>query len=187
MVNCGGSENDSACCRMILCAMAWKVPPQIRSDEPSNHAAARASMSLAARRVKVSSRIRLAGTPWLPCSHAALATSVLVFPVPAPASTRSGPPCCVAARRCCSFSPSSTAPSSNMHMNITRRTAADPYAAPAAFEPSRAGHRTLVTDSDDDPGPQPSRADKRWYFGLMATCIGLFVLSWAVIDRYSLL
>ena len=115
MVNCGGSENDSACCRMILCAMAWKVPPQIRPDEPSNHAAARASMSLAARRVKVSSRIRLAGTPWLPCSHAARATSVLVFPVPAPASTSSGPPCCVAARRCCSLSPSSTAFSSNMH------------------------------------------------------------------------
>ena len=44
-----------------------------------------------------------------------------------------------------------------------------------------------MTDSDNDPGPQPSRADKRWYFGLMATCIGLFVLSWAVIDRYSLL
>ena len=96
--------------------MAWKVPPQIRPDEPSNHAAARASMSLAARRVKVSSRIRLAGTPWLPCSHAARATSVLVFPVPAPASTSSGPPCCVAARRCCSLSPSSTALSSNMHL-----------------------------------------------------------------------
>jgi hypothetical protein len=45
----------------------------------------------------------------------------------------------------------------------------------------------LVTDRDNDPGPQPSRTDKRWYFGLMATCIGLFVLSWAVIDRYSLL
>jgi len=44
-----------------------------------------------------------------------------------------------------------------------------------------------VKDSGSDPGPQPSRADKRWYFGLMATCIGLFVLSWAVIDRYSLL
>ena len=72
-------------------------------------------------------------------------------------------------------------------MNITRRTAADPYAAPAAFEPPQPGHRTVVTDGDNDPGPQPSRADKRWYFGLMATCIGLFVLSWAVIDRYSLL
>ena len=44
-----------------------------------------------------------------------------------------------------------------------------------------------MTDSDNDPGPQPSRTDKRWYFGLMATCIGLFVLSWAVIDRYSTL
>ena len=44
-----------------------------------------------------------------------------------------------------------------------------------------------MTDSDNDPGPQPSRIDKRWYFGLMATCIGLFVLSWAVIDRYSTL
>jgi hypothetical protein len=47
----------------------------------------------------------------------------------------------------------------------------------------RRGHRTLVTGID--PGPQPSRTDKRWYFGLMAACIGLFVLSWAVIDRYS--
>ena len=91
IVNCGGSENDSACCRIILCAMAWNVPPQIRSDEP-DPAAARASMSLAARRVNVSSRIRLAGTPWAPRSHAARATSVRVFPVPAPASTSSGPP-----------------------------------------------------------------------------------------------
>ena len=72
-------------------------------------------------------------------------------------------------------------------MNITSRTATDPYAAPAAFGRLAAGHRSLVTDSDNDPGPQPSRADKRWYFGLMATCIGLFVLSWAVIDRYSTL
>jgi hypothetical protein len=48
-----------------------------------------------------------------------------------------------------------------------------------------------VAGNDIDPngpaGPQPSRADKRWYFGLMAACIGLFVLSWAVIDRYSAL
>jgi len=48
-----------------------------------------------------------------------------------------------------------------------------------------------VAGDDIDPagpaGPQPPRADKRWYFGLMAICIGLFVLSWAVIDRYSAL
>ena len=92
MVNCGVSENDSACCRMILCAMAWNVPPQIRSDPPPDPASARASMSLAARRVNVSSRIRLAGTPWAPRSQAARATSVRVLPVPAPASTSSGPP-----------------------------------------------------------------------------------------------
>ena len=34
-------------------------------------------------------------------------------------------------------------------------------------------------------GPQPSRRDKRLYFVLMTVCVGLFVLSWAVLDRYS--
>jgi lipopolysaccharide export LptBFGC system permease protein LptF len=37
----------------------------------------------------------------------------------------------------------------------------------------------------DEAGPGPPRRDKRLYFVLMAICIGLFVLSWAVIDRYS--
>jgi hypothetical protein len=36
-------------------------------------------------------------------------------------------------------------------------------------------------------GPQPSRRDKRFYFALMSVCIGLFVISWAVVDRYSVL
>jgi Protein of unknown function (DUF3099) len=40
-------------------------------------------------------------------------------------------------------------------------------------------------DQDGPAGPQPSRRDKRLYFTLMGTCIGLFVLSWAVLDRYS--
>jgi Protein of unknown function (DUF3099) len=35
------------------------------------------------------------------------------------------------------------------------------------------------------PGQPPSRRDKRLYFVLMGVCIGLFVLSWAVLDRYS--
>ena len=38
---------------------------------------------------------------------------------------------------------------------------------------------------DDPAGPQPSRRDKRFYLALMTICIGLFVLSWAVVDRYS--
>ena len=40
---------------------------------------------------------------------------------------------------------------------------------------------------DGPAGPQPSRGDKRWYFALMSLCIGLFVLSWAVLDRFSTL
>ena len=40
-------------------------------------------------------------------------------------------------------------------------------------------------DRDEPAGPQPSRGDKRLYFLLMAICIGLFVISWAVLDRYS--
>ena len=35
-------------------------------------------------------------------------------------------------------------------------------------------------------GVPPSRRDKRLYLALMAVCIGLFVLSWAVLDRYSM-
>lgn len=40
-------------------------------------------------------------------------------------------------------------------------------------------------DWSDLPGPQPSRGDRRLYFALMATSIGLFVISWALVDRYS--
>ncbi len=40
-------------------------------------------------------------------------------------------------------------------------------------------------DRDEPAGPPPSRADKRLYFALMTTCITLFVLAWAVLDRYS--
>jgi hypothetical protein len=45
-----------------------------------------------------------------------------------------------------------------------------------------------VADNEQDrneAGPQPSRQDKRLYLVLMTICIGLFVLSWAVLDRYS--
>ncbi len=40
-------------------------------------------------------------------------------------------------------------------------------------------------DPRDEPGPPPSRGTKRVYFALMAICLGLFVLAWAVVDRYS--
>ena len=38
---------------------------------------------------------------------------------------------------------------------------------------------------DESAGLPPSRRDKRVYLALMTVCIGLFVLSWAVLDRYS--
>jgi hypothetical protein len=62
----------------------------------------------------------------------------------------------------------------------------EPTAAkgPRCFGPRRPG-TAHVMGNETDPGPQPTRTDKRWYFALMATCIGLFVLSWAVIDRFS--
>jgi DUF3099 family protein len=34
-------------------------------------------------------------------------------------------------------------------------------------------------------GPSPPSRDRRLYFVLMTICIGLFVLAWAVVDRYS--
>jgi Protein of unknown function (DUF3099) len=43
----------------------------------------------------------------------------------------------------------------------------------------------MTDQRPDGAGPQPSRRDRRLYFALMTICIGLFVLSWAVLDRYS--
>ncbi len=40
-------------------------------------------------------------------------------------------------------------------------------------------------DPRDEAGPAPSRRTKRVYFTLMAICLVLFVLAWAVVDRYS--
>jgi hypothetical protein len=40
-------------------------------------------------------------------------------------------------------------------------------------------------DQPDQDQPDPSRRDRRLYLILMTICIGLFVISWAVLDRYS--
>jgi hypothetical protein len=59
--------------------------------------------------------------------------------------------------------------------------------AGAGAHPGREERRTL--DNGQDPegpaGQPPSRFDRRLYFALMTVCIGLFILSWAVLDRYS--
>jgi hypothetical protein len=48
----------------------------------------------------------------------------------------------------------------------------------------------VAGDRDDEPTDvvrPATRTDKRRYFVLMAICIGLFVVSWAVVARYSVL
>ena len=65
-----------------------------------------ASISAAARRVNVSSRIRSGATPRAR-SAATRAARVLVFPVPAPATTSSGPSPCSTTRRCAGLSSTS--------------------------------------------------------------------------------
>jgi hypothetical protein len=54
----------------------------------------------------------------------------------------------------------------------------------AAREDETPGQRAFRRD---EPGPEPLRTDKRRYFVLMGICLALFVVSWAVVDRYSVL
>jgi hypothetical protein len=45
-----------------------------------------------------------------------------------------------------------------------------------------------MADGGPEQGqPGPSRRDRRLYLILMTICIGLFVISWAVLDRYSMI
>lgn len=60
--------------------------------------------------------------------------------------------------------------------------------------PGRAGLPRNVRSNEEarasmseEAGPEPPRRDKRQYFVLMGVCVTLFVLSWAVVDRYSVL
>ena len=82
------------------------MPPRTRRADPPAIACARVSISLAARRVNVRSRIRSGATPPA-TSDATRAQSVVVLPVPAPARTSRWPPRCCAAARCSGFSSSS--------------------------------------------------------------------------------
>ncbi len=54
-----------------------------------------------------------------------------------------------------------------------------------AVRPAGPGDVPGPGDPAGPAGPQPSRGDKRLYLVLMTICIGLFVISWAVVDRYS--
>ena len=54
-----------------------------------------------------------------------------------------------------------------------------------AFRKDRALVAVNGQGQDEPAGPQPSRRDKRFYLALMTLCISMFVLSWAVLDRFS--
>jgi Protein of unknown function (DUF3099) len=59
---------------------------------------------------------------------------------------------------------------------------------PAAGGSAEAGTtdgKAELRGAGGDLTPPPTRGDKRRYFVLMTICIGLFVISWAVVDRYS--
>ena len=57
--------------------------------------------------------------------------------------------------------------------------------SPGGERPGGAGRQRGGTGGE--AGPEPTRGDKRRYFVLMGVCITLFVVSWAVVDRYSVL
>jgi hypothetical protein len=61
----------------------------------------------------------------------------------------------------------------------------DPAEAAEAAGPSDPAEAAGPSDPAGVAGPEPSRGDKRLYFVLMAICIGLFVVAWLVLDRYS--
>ena len=79
------------------------MPPATRSQLPPTSAAARPSISSAALRVNVRSRMCAGGTPHS-TSRATRYTRVRVLPLPAPAITSTGPSTVVAARYWAAFS-----------------------------------------------------------------------------------
>lgn len=87
-------------------AMAWNVPAcTCAARAGSVTAPTRRSMSWAARRLKVTSRIRSGGVPRA-SRRPRRATRVAVLPVPAPAMITSGPPSWSTASRCRASRPS---------------------------------------------------------------------------------
>ena len=85
----------------------WNVLTSMsRASSPAN-ACTRSRISVAARLVNVTTRMRDGSTLWPRTRWTQRCTSVFVLPEPAPASTSSGPSVCVTARRCSGFRPCS--------------------------------------------------------------------------------
>src|SRR6266540_188015 len=112
MVKPGWSPICSPWRRRSRVATAWNVPPHTRPDAarslapPPRSPSTRRSISAAARRAKVTRRMRSGRTP-RSMRWATRCASVVVLPVPAPATMSSGSSPCAAASRCRSSSASS--------------------------------------------------------------------------------
>ena len=106
MVKFDFSPTSSACRRRILVEIAWKVPSHaIPSAVGPIRVAMRSFISRAALLVKVTARMfwgraRPVATMWV-----MRVVSTRVLPVPAPASTSTGPSSASTAARCSGFSP----------------------------------------------------------------------------------
>jgi len=98
-----GYPRSPALLRRIRWPRWWKVPPQSRSVGTLVISLTRESIVRAALFVKVARTIRSGGTP-VSINRATRCVSVLVFPLPAPAITSSGPPGSMTTRSCSGFS-----------------------------------------------------------------------------------
>ncbi len=86
--------------------MAWKVPSHQPSTGAPVRAETRSFISRAALLVKVTARTWLGQARPVDRRCASLVVSTRVLPVPAPASTRTGPSSASTAARCSGFRPS---------------------------------------------------------------------------------
>ncbi len=103
MVKLDASPTWSACRRSIRAHRAWKVPSHRPSAGSPRRVATRSRISRAALLVKVTARTWLGKARLVSRMWANRVVSTRVLPVPAPASTNSGPSTVSTAARCSAF------------------------------------------------------------------------------------
>ena len=105
MVKFGFRPTSSAWPRSMRAAVAWKVPTHQPSTEQPSSAATRSRISRAALLVKVTASTCHGRALPVARMCASRVVSTRVLPVPAPASTSTGPSVASTASACVSFSP----------------------------------------------------------------------------------
>ena len=157
IVNAGSSSIETPCRRSSRVPIAWNVPPHtasppgIRTPSPRSRRripSTRRVISCAARRVKVSSRMRRGSTP-LAMWKATRFASVVVLPVPAPATISSGVSPCVTAACWAPFRSASTSPIDSAACSAVCMMA--PIAGVDANTRSIMGEQTFACKKGDVP------------------------------------